>query len=129
MRLATLIVSLILMVILGVQSCTIYLAGSVGSSLAKATASGSATTMQGYAGGGALGMVVALTWLLGAAFVMAKPTVSAVLFGLGALLAVLGTSSGFSDLGIWAAVSAVFAVMSWFGRRELRSKKLAPPLA
>jgi hypothetical protein len=100
MRIATLIVSLFLMAAVGLQSCSVYALGNED---------------------GALGIVVALLFLLGAAFALALPRVSLVVFAIATVLALFvyaGTS--FSDMGIWALVSLALVVMSYFGVREKR---------
>ena len=111
MRLAVLIITLCLTGIVGLQSCTIVAGGSL-------------LKDQGTANGGAVGMLIAFLFVLGAAFVMGLPRISMALFALaGALGLGVGTTSEFKDLTIWGGLSLVLAVMSWFGSRELRRKK------
>lgn len=115
MRLAVLIITLCLTGIVGLQSCTIMAGGSL-------------LKDQGTTNGGALGMLVAFLFILGAAFVMGLPRISAGLFALAGILGIAGASnSNFSDLKIWGGLSMILAIMSWFGSRELRRKKAAAP--
>ncbi|WP_243375070.1 hypothetical protein [Microvirga solisilvae] len=115
MRLAVLIITLCLTGIVGLQSCTIMAGGSL-------------LKDQGTANGGALGILVAFLFILGAAFVMGLPRISAGLFALAGVLGITGgSSSNFSDLKIWGGLSLILAVMSWFGSRELRRKRAAAP--
>jgi 4-hydroxybenzoate polyprenyltransferase len=114
MRLAVLIITLCLTGIVGLQSCTI-------------AAGGSLLKDQDAAGGGAVGLLIALLFVLGAAFVMGLPRVSMVLFAIAGFLGLgIGATSSFTDLKIWGGLSLVLAVMSWFGSRELRRKQVAP---
>lgn len=116
MRLATLILALVLMLVLGVQSCSIAVGGSVVSSLSE-TADEKAEG-EDLSAGGAVGLLVALMWLIGAALVIAKPRVSMWIFAVAGVFALLGGTTGFSDLYIWGGVSFVFALMSWRGSKE-----------
>lgn len=108
MRIATLIIALVLMLGLFVQSVLV----SAGGSLAE-----DAGTQES----GSMGVLVALLWLVAAAFVLAKPRVSAVLFAVAGLLAFAGTGD-FPDLWFWGGVSLVLAGFSWLGYREKRKK-------
>ena len=109
MRIATLIIALMMMVIVGVQSCAVYLGGGL-------------TQQQGLSQSGAVGLVVALLFLVGGAFVLAFPLVSLASFALAALMTLVGWNSGFSDMKIWFFVCLILAVMSFFGFREKRRR-------
>jgi hypothetical protein len=117
MRLATLIISMVLSLVLTVQSCAVATAGSISSSLSE-DGSVEQKAADDTSAGGAIGMFVGLLWIIGAAFAIAKPKVSMWVFGVAAVFAVIGGTSGFSDLFIWAGASALFALMSWRGIRE-----------
>lgn len=111
MRIATMIISLILTLIVGLQSCTLYAGGSM-------------TRDQGISGGGAIGIVIALLFLIGGAFAMGVPKLSTFAFGLAGLLGIaVGSGGTFRDLTIWGVVAIILAVMSYFGDRELRQNK------
>jgi hypothetical protein len=118
MRLATLIIALVLMLVLGVQSCAVAVGGSIAEELS--TAASEKEEASDLAGAGALGVLAALLWLVAAALVIAKPKASMWIFIAAALLCLLGGASGFSDLFVWAAASGVFALMSWRGTLEKR---------
>jgi hypothetical protein len=110
LRIATMILSLILMLVVGAQSCAV----SVGDALGNDP---SATQ------GGAIGIFMAFLFLIGGAFALAFPLVSiafviAGLSGLGA-----GASTSFSDLTIWGVVSFVLAALSFLGWREKRRQR------
>lgn len=105
------IISLILTLIVGLQSCTLYAGGSL-------------TRDQGIAGGGTIGIVVALLFLIGGAFAMGVPRLSTFAFGLAALLGLaVGASGTFRDLTVWGVVAILLAVMSYFGDRELQRSR------
>lgn len=107
-RIATTVVALVLMLVIGLQSCAVYAGGSVLKEDATAQ-------------GGALGILLTLLFLVGGAFALGLPTVSLVVFVLAGLLGLLGgLTSGFPDLTIWGVVALVLAVLSYFGRREKR---------
>jgi len=111
MRIAVLIISLCLTMIIGIQSMLVFIGGNLADK--KETASG-----------GAVGVLIAFLFVLGAAFSIKLPKVSMVMFAVGAGLAFIGASgSGFHDLQIWGFVSLALAVMAYFGSRELRKKQ------
>ncbi|MGH3090297.1 MAG: hypothetical protein ACRDSJ_23685 [Rubrobacteraceae bacterium] len=106
MRIATTIISLFLMLIVGLQSCVVAFGG---------TLSGD----ESLSGGGAIGMFVAFLFLLGGAFAISFPVVSLSAFVLSAVLSLaVGVGSEFADMAIWAFVAFILAVMSFFGMRE-----------
>ena len=111
MRIAVLIIGLCLTGIVGLQSCTVLL----GNHLARD---------QAAAQGGAVGMFVAFLFVLGSAFALGLPRLSAALFALAGLFGVTaGNTTGFHDLRIWGFVALALAVMAYFGSRELRRRK------
>ena len=113
MRVATLILALFLMIIIGFQSCAATVGGGLGD--------------QALGEGGAVGVLVTFLYLIAAAFVLAKPIVSVVVFSLAAVIALMGgTTTPFADLIVWGVVAAALAVMSYFGMRELRGKQPEP---
>lgn len=103
MRLAVLIIGL-------------CLALSLGNSAYKVVALGSVLKVQNMSFAGSIGMLAALLFVLGSAFVMKLPRVSTVIF---AVAGVLGMLSSFIFYGVLALI---LAVMSWFGSQELRKK-------
>lgn len=102
--------------VLGIQSCAVAAGGSIAEDLS--TSVSDKKEAEDLAGAGGAGIFAALLWLVAAAFVMSKPKVSMWLFGIASVLCLIGGSSGFSDLYIWAVASAIFAVMSWRGIKE-----------
>jgi len=91
--------SLVLMVLVSAQSCAVYVGGS-------------ALDQQGAAEGGALGLLVALLFLVGGAFAMPFPLASLVAFLLSGLLGLASVAStSFSDLTIWGVASFLSSVV------------------
>lgn len=110
MRIAAMIIALGLMLVVGLQSCAVFVGGS-------------AIEDQATSDGGALGIFVALLFLIGAAFVLAFPLASFIAFTLAGIVGLGGgASTEFTDLTIWGIVSFVLAVLSLLAIREKRKK-------
>jgi hypothetical protein len=110
-RIATMILSLILMLVVGAQSCAV----SLGDAALKTKAAEQ---------GGPIGLVMAFLFLVGGAFALAFPLVSLVAFFLAGVFGLAGGgSTSFGDLTIWGVVSLVLAVFSYFGWREKRKRR------
>ena len=103
MRIAVLIIGLILMVALFFQSLTINVLSDAANTEDTETA-------------GAVGVFMALIWLVSLALVIPKPRISVILFALAAVIGAAGWAD-FPDLKFWSGVSVVLAVMSYFGYR------------
>lgn len=115
MRIAVLVIGLCLTGLIGLQSCTLMLGGGL-------------VQDKGLSGGGATGILVAFLFVLGAAFSLGLPRVSAVLFALAAACGfAVGYNTEFWDMRVWGWIAAALAVMSYLGSRELRKKKAVPP--
>lgn len=110
MRIATMILALLLMLMVGLQSCAVSFGGELGSD-------------EGMAQGGAVGILVALLFMVGGAFALPFPLVSLISFSGAALFAVAAAATTpFSDLSFWAIAALVLAGMSFFGILEKRKK-------
>lgn len=108
MRIAILILGLVLMLVVGLQSCAIFIGGA-------------ALEEQATSDSGALGLFLALLLLVGAAFVLFFPWVALVSFVLAGIAGLSGGSTTeFTDLTIWGIVAFVLAVLSLLGVREKR---------
>ena len=92
------------------QSCAVYVGGGV-------------TGEESFSQGGAMGILVALLFLLGGAFAIGLPFVSMVVFLVAGLAALVGWGTGFTDMAIWAVVSLILAGMSFLGLREKRRRR------
>ncbi len=109
MRIATLIIGLILMFVIGIQGC---LVGAGGAFLGD----------EQLSGGGGMGFLAALLAGIAAAFSLAKPLVSMIIFIIGAIVSFIAASSGFSDMNVWGVLLLILALFSYFGHRELKNK-------
>jgi hypothetical protein len=110
-RIATMILSLILMLLLGAQSC----AASLGGAALKA---------KGIEQGGAVGILMTFLFLIGGAFALSFPLVSMLAFFFAGVFGLAGgASTSFGDLTIWGVVSLILAVFSYFGWREKRKRR------
>ena len=121
MRRATQIISLVLMVVLGIQSCAVFVGGSAVEGLS--TTAAEQQEGQDLAGAGAFGGLAALLWLIGAAFVMSRPKAATWLYGAASAMCLIGATAGFEDLWIWMVVSIIFTLMSWRGIGERREQE------
>jgi len=108
MRVAVLIIGLLLGLAMFLQTLIVF-AGS------------SATEQEDLAGSAAIGVLMAVLWLIACALVIGFPMVSVVLFAIAGIFGLLAAStSEFTDLYMWAVVSFALALMSWFGWRGKR---------
>ena len=115
MRIAVMIISLCLTAIVGLQSCAVM----VSANLAQRA---------DVAGGGASGIIIALLFVLGGAFAMGLPNISMAMFTLAAIIGfIVGATTPYGDMSVWGAVALVLAVLSYFGKRELRQKRQKAP--
>ena len=109
MRIAVLILGLLLGLLMFFQTFLVY------------TLSG-ATSQQETSEAGAIGLFMAILWLVACALVIPVPLVSTVVFAVAGLMGfAAASSSDFSDLGIWGGISLILAVLSfigWIGKRR-----------
>ena len=111
MRIATLILSLILMLIVGAQSCAVSISDSLGNTKVSSQ-------------GGVLGLFMAFLFLIAGAFVLSFPMVSMIAFLISGLVGLTaGSTTSFGDLTIWGVVSLILAIFSFFGWREKRKRR------
>jgi len=125
MRVAVLVLSLFLMVVILFQSC------AAGSAIGK----DAAETAQ-FSQGGAIGFVVAFLFLVGGAFAIGVPLVSFVVFLIAGVLTFgAARTTAFAvgainkDLEGWSWVSVVLAALSfwdWRGKRRMQTPILQP---
>lgn len=108
MRIAVLILGLLLGLLMFLQTLFVYGLSDALNDEASAQAS-------------AIGVVMALLWLVACAFVLPFPLVSVVAFAIAGLFG-FAASGEFPDLAIWGSVSVVLAVMSIFGWRGKRKQ-------
>lgn len=101
------------MLALGAQSCAVYAGGEVGEDSAQS-------------GAGAVGILVALLFLIAAALVIGRPQAAKWIFlGAGAVALIGATTDEFPDLFFWAVGAGVLSLMSHYGERETAGRR--PP--
>lgn len=110
MRIAVLIIALCMTMLVGMQSCIIHVGGNI-------------TSNNDFAEGGAVGLLLAFLFVIGAALVLRLPKVSMFIFLACGLLGMLvGSSTEFKDMYFWGGLSFILAVLCYFGARELKRK-------
>lgn len=107
MRIAVTILGLILLIPMGLQAFTLF-------------AISDAVGRQDTAEAGAIGVLVALIWLVGSAIAIPAPRGAFIAFMLAALPA-FSVSGTYGDMAIWGAIALVLAVMSYVGHRQKRA--------
>lgn len=109
MRVAVLILGLLLGLLMFFQTFLVY-------------ALSGATSQHDTSEAGAIGLFMAILWLVACALVIPIPVVSTIVFVVAGLLGFAAASSSeFSDLGIWGGVSLILAALSfvgWLGKRR-----------
>ena len=112
MRVAVMILGLVLGALMFVQAFLVYALSGV----ARDAGSGQS---------GAVGLFMALLWLVASTLVIAAPLVSAIVFAVAGVLG-FAASNNFLILGIWGGLSKVLAVLSIIGwitkRRAIRQE-------
>jgi hypothetical protein len=95
----------------GLQSCAVSFGGALGQD-------------EMMKQGGAVGILVALLFMVGGAFAIPFPIVSLISFLAAAFLGVAaGATTAFSDLTVWGFVAFFLAVLSFFGILEKIRKR------
>lgn len=111
MRVAVLIIGLLLGLVMFLQTVVVYAASS-------------ATEKDDLAASAAIGVLMAIMWLVACALVIGFPMVSVVLFTLAGIFGILSASTAeFSDLYVWGSISFVLAAMAWFGWRGKKAAR------
>jgi RNA polymerase subunit RPABC4/transcription elongation factor Spt4 len=111
LRIATGVISLVLMFIVGIQSLIAVAGGSLAASKSMSNA-------------GAGGLFVAFLLLLGGAFSFGLPLVGAIILLLAGIIAVpIGLSSPFQDLAIWGVLCLILGVLDFFAWRIDKKRK------
>jgi hypothetical protein len=107
-RIAAMILSLALTVVVGLQSCL----GTVAGGLAR---------NEGLTQGSSVGFLVACLFLLGGALALPTPTFSLVVFLIAGVLGVLGgATTPYGDLTIWGIAGFGIAALCYLGRGRSR---------
>lgn len=111
MKIAVGIIAIMLSLLVMLQSCTVGTASHV---------VGDQTTSQA----GAVGLFAGVLLFFGGAFAFGLPIISACLFAVAGLLALIGASD-FPDLKIWAFVAFALAALSFLAWRSAMKKAAA----
>jgi hypothetical protein len=99
-RIATMIISLILMLVVGAQACAVSLGDA-------------ALQRKAAEQGGPIGLFMAFLFLIGGAFALAFPFVSLLAFFFAGIIGLAGgASTSFGDLTVWGVLSLILAVPS-----------------
>jgi hypothetical protein len=118
MKIASGILSLILGLMISLQSCAVGIGGSI-------------LDEESATQGGSVGFFVALLFFIGGAFSFALPKVSMVVMIIAGFLGIAaGSTTVYSDMTVWGVVALILAVLNYFGSREKKKKEdttTAPP--
>lgn len=106
MRIAVLVIGLVLTVGLFIQAIVIF-------------GLSDAVNQENTEQAGAVGVLMALMWLVGCGLVIPVPRVSMVVFAVAGLLG-FAASGDYPDLAVWGGISIVLAVFCYFGYRGKR---------
>ena len=110
MRIAVLIIALCMTMLVGVQSCTIFVVAGLGSD-------------KQMSGAGSVGVVVAFLYVLGAAFVLKLPKMAGGILAIAGMLGLLaGFRTAFVDLRYWGGLAVVMSLMAFAGARQSPSQ-------
>ena len=114
MRIGVLALALTAFLTLGIQWLGVGI-GGIGESI---------STGRGFEKGASAGAAVALLYLVGGAFAIGRPLISAAVFALGAILGIAaGMSTDYAGLQYWGAVAGSLAGLSLLGYREKKAKE------
>lgn len=115
MRIATLILSIAILVPMSLQSCTAFFLSGIAVKLGTKMGEQNAAASSG-------GVFASVLTLLALAFVWGYPLAAMVLYFIGALLAFSSALLGFTDMKFWGFILLVFCVFSFLGWREKQKK-------
>lgn len=116
MRIATLILSIAILIPMSLQSCTAFFLSGIAVKIGTKMGEQNAAASSG-------GVFASVLTLLALAFVWGYPLVAAILYFIGALLAFSAALLGFVDMKFWGFILLMFCVFSFFGWREKHKKE------
>jgi len=119
MRIATMIISLVLTLIVWFQSCAAMVGGGLGEEFGTAKEKREAQDLSDASGAG---LVAGIFWVVGAGLVIARPGIARWFYLAAAPILVLAGAGGYEDAYIWAVVSLIFTAMAWRGIEERERK-------
>ncbi len=120
MRVAVMVISLVLMLVIVFQSLASALGGGLSSNAADKA---------GFSEGAVAGFCVAFLFLLGDAFAIGLPRTATVMFLIAGIVGLAaGGSTKYHDLSVWGVIALALSVMSfigWRGKRRAQIKERA----
>lgn len=122
MRLATLIISLVLTLVVWFQSCAAMVGGGLGEEFGTAAEKREARELSDASGAG---LIAGILWVVGAGLVIARPNIARWVFLAAAPILLIAGGGGYQDAYVWAVVSLIFTAMAWRGIGERRRKEEA----
>ncbi len=122
MRLATLIISLVLTLVVWFQSCALGVGGGLGEEFGTAADKREARELSDASGAG---LVAGILWVVGAGLVMTRPNIARWVFLAAAPILLIAAGGGYEDAYVWAVVSLIFMAMAWRGIGERKRKEQA----
>lgn len=105
MRIAIMVISLGLFLVVGFQGCV-------------AMTGGAAFGEAGAEEAGSIGILLALLFLVGGAFALKKPLVTSIILAVGGLIALAVGGEHYADLPIWGVIALIMAVVSFISHKK-----------
>ncbi|OPL09853.1 MAG: hypothetical protein AVO34_12940 [Firmicutes bacterium ML8_F2] len=105
MRIAIMVICLGLFLVIGFQGCV-------------AMTGGAAFAEKGAEEAGAIGILLALLFLVAGGFALKKPLVSAIVLGIGGLIALVTGGEHYGDLPIWGGAALILAALSFISHKR-----------
>jgi len=121
-RLATMIISLVLTLVVWFQSCAATVGGGLGEEFGSASERREAEDLTAAGGGG---LIAGCLYVVGGGLVLARPGLARWFYLAAAPIFVLAGAGGYTDAYFWAGASLIFMAMAWVGIREREKKQAA----
>jgi len=115
------IISLVLTLIVWLQSCAALIGGGLGEEFSESAKEKAAGKELSDASGA--GLIAGILWVVGAGLVMTRPGIARWFYLAAAFLLLIAGAGGYGDAYIWAVVSLIFMAMAWRGIRERERKQ------
>jgi hypothetical protein len=119
-RIATMIISLVLTLVVWFQSCAATVGGGLGEEFGSATERREGQDLTAAGGGG---LIAGCLWVVGGGLVLARPGLARWFYLAAAPIFLAAGAGGYEDAYIWAVVSLIFMAMAWRGIKERERKQ------